>query len=103
MARLLEAAGYVVQREYYYNNAGHQMIMLGESLILRCMDDLGDEVDISVDYGDDHYQGEYLADIAGDLNEQYGISLSNKDLSFFKDVAENGCSPGSIVRLPQST
>ena len=88
IVRLLEAAGYVVQREYYYNNAGHQMMMLGESLILRCMDDLGDEVDISVDYGDDHYQGEYLADIAGELNEQYGISLSNKDLSFFKDVAE---------------
>ena len=89
MARLLEASGFNVQREYYYNNAGHQLDMLGESLILRCMDDFGDEVDISVDYGDDHYQGEYLADIAGDLNEQYGIELSKKDLTFFKNVAES--------------
>ena len=35
MARLLEAAGYAVQREYYYNNAGNQMIVLGKSLMLR--------------------------------------------------------------------
>ena len=30
MARLLEAAGYRVQREYYYNNAGNQMMVLGQ-------------------------------------------------------------------------
>lgn len=35
MARLLEAAGYDVQREYYFNNAGNQMVMLGESLKIR--------------------------------------------------------------------
>ena len=31
MARLLEAAGYAVEREYYFNNAGNQMRMLGNS------------------------------------------------------------------------
>ena len=32
MARLLEAAGYEVEREYYFNNAGNQMRNLGNSL-----------------------------------------------------------------------
>ena len=53
MARLLEAAGYKVQREYYYNNAGAQMIKLGESLRLRYRQQLGDEVELPADY----YQG----------------------------------------------
>ena len=42
MARLLEAAGYQVQREYYYNNAGNQMVVLGKSLMLRYLQQIGD-------------------------------------------------------------
>jgi arginyl-tRNA synthetase len=84
MARLLEAAGYDVQREYYFNNAGNQMIILGNSLMLRYQQALGDEVD----YPKDHYQGEYLVEIAKELADTHGDSLKDKGWEHFKDIAE---------------
>ena len=35
IARLLSATGHTVMREYYYNDAGRQMRILGDSLFLR--------------------------------------------------------------------
>ena len=85
MARLLEAAGYQVQREYYYNNAGNQMVVLGKSLMLRYLQQLGGDVDFPTDY----YQGEYLVDVAARLAAEYGASLRDRDWHYFKDVAES--------------
>ena len=84
MARLLETAGYAVQREYYYNNAGNQMIILGKSLQLRYWQQLGDDAPLPAD----HYQGEYLVDIARDLVAEHGESLRGQSWHFFKEVAE---------------
>ena len=84
MARLLEAAGYAVQREYYYNNAGNQMIILGKSLQLRYLQQLGDDAPLP----DDHYQGEYLVDVARDLAEKHGESLRGAGWQRFRDEAE---------------
>ena len=85
MARLLEAAGYEVQREYYYNNAGNQMITLGKSLMLRCLQQLGDDVGFPRDY----YQGNYLVEVAAELVAEHGDSLRNEDWEYFKDAAES--------------
>src|SRR5262249_54920582 len=38
IARLLEATGHGVTREYYFNNAGKQMALLGESVRARYLD-----------------------------------------------------------------
>lgn len=84
MARLLEAAGYDVQREYYFNNAGNQMIILGKSLQARYLQALGQ----TIDYHEDYYRGEYLIDIAKDLAQKHGDSLTDKEWSYFKDIAE---------------
>ena len=85
MARLLEAAGYEVQREYYYNNAGAQMINLGKSLQLRYLEQLG--VDINLPEG--YYQGRYLIDLAADMVTEYGDSLRDEEWTIFKDMAES--------------
>ena len=85
MARLLAAAGYQAQREYYYNNAGAQMIKLGKSLRLRYLQQLGDEVDLPGDF----YQGEYLIDAAADLVEERGESLRGESWERFRDAAES--------------
>ena len=74
MARLLEAAGYEVQREYYYNNAGNQMIILGKSLQLRYLQQLGEKAELPAD----HYQGEYLVDIARDLAAERGAAKAGR-------------------------
>ena len=41
IARLLEAAGWKVTREYYFNNGGRQMRVLGESVKARYLELLG--------------------------------------------------------------
>ncbi len=85
MARLMAAAGYDVQREYYYNNAGAQMTKLGKSLMLRYRQQLGDEVEIPADY----YQGDYLVEAAADLVAEHGDSLRGESWECFKDAAES--------------
>ena len=85
MARLLEAAGYQIQREYYYNNAGNQMAVLGKSLMLRYQQQLGDDVVLPADY----YQGEYLVKVAADLVKEQGAALRDKGWEYFKDAAES--------------
>ncbi|MEO1290009.1 MAG: arginine--tRNA ligase, partial [Chloroflexota bacterium] len=84
MARLLEAAGYDVQREYYFNNAGNQMKMLGESLKVRYLQALGDDVGLD----ENHYQGDYLIDYAKDLVEEHGESWRDKEWLAFKEYVE---------------
>ena len=60
IARLLEATGHDVAREYYFNDAGRQMRVLGDSVRLRYLELLGEKVSFPEDY----YQGEYIKDIA---------------------------------------
>ena len=47
IARLLEATGHDVFREYYYNDAGRQMRVLGESTRARYLELLGEEFYLS--------------------------------------------------------
>ncbi len=86
MARLLEAAGYEIQREYYFNNAGAQMRNLGHSLRIRYLQALGQQVDVPDD--GTFYQGEYLIEIANQLVAERGDSLAGADWQPFKEYAE---------------
>lgn len=85
MARLLEAAGYDVQREYYFNNAGVQMTNLAISMRYRYREALG-----LPPLGDDKllYQGDYLREFAEALAQERGDSLKDADLAPFKEYAE---------------
>ncbi|MCD6521610.1 arginine--tRNA ligase [Candidatus Calescamantes bacterium] len=60
LSNLLEKGGYKVEREYYVNNVGRQIELLGESLALRLREIEGEKVTFSPD----HYQGEYLKEMA---------------------------------------
>lgn len=85
IASLLSWAGYTVHREYYFNNAGRQMRVLGDSVRLRYLQLLGREMDFPEDY----YQGEYITEIARQMVEEFGESLiNNTDTDLFKDRAE---------------
>ncbi len=68
LARVYKAVGYDVTREYYFNDAGRQMKMLGHSLWVRYQQLYGKEHDFS----EDDYHGEYLVDVAKKFNEKYG-------------------------------
>ncbi|MFN0158931.1 MAG: arginine--tRNA ligase [Bacteroidota bacterium] len=85
-ANLLEWCGYNVEREYYYNNAGRQMRVLGDSVRLRYLGLLGDPVTFPEDY----YQGEYIRETARHLMELHGDTLRNEPAEGkFKEAAES--------------
>jgi arginyl-tRNA synthetase len=60
VGNLLEAAGYPVYREYYVNDAGRQMDILGVSVWLRLLEAAG----VSVAFPGAGYRGDYIRDIA---------------------------------------
>jgi len=80
IARLLDATGYKVTREYYFNDAGRQMRVLAQSLRARYLQLLGDAADLP----DEGYQGEYLVEIARALVEEVGDRFRDADESLFK-------------------
>ncbi|HDL89665.1 MAG TPA: arginine--tRNA ligase [Thermodesulforhabdus norvegica] len=71
LARILQACGYEVEREYYINDTGKQMEILGRSLYLRYLELLGKDVN----FPDDHYKGSYMIDLARQLLDEKGRSL----------------------------
>lgn len=68
LGNLLSAAGHDVQREYYVNDAGRQMDILGASTWLRYLERLGEPVR----FPDNGYRGEYILSIADALVERAG-------------------------------
>lgn len=85
VARLLEWTGYDVTREYYFNNAGRQMRILGDSVRLRYLGLLGD----TIPFPEEYYQGEYIKDIAGHIMENHGnLKRDEPADGLFKQQAE---------------
>lgn len=84
IARVLEACGWKVHREYYFNNGGRQMEMLGRSLQARYLQALGQEVVLP----EEGYRGDYLIEMAAELKAAVGDTWQDKDWPPFKDYAE---------------
>jgi arginyl-tRNA synthetase len=66
LARILELAGNTVEREYYFNDGGGQIQRLGASILARAR---GEEPP------EDGYQGEYVAELAGQIPDAAGKSV----------------------------
>jgi len=60
LARVLARAGYEVGTEYYINDAGRQMRILGQSVYARLLE-LGGR---GRPFPEDHYQGDYIVELA---------------------------------------
>ncbi len=80
VANLLKAVGYQVSKEYYVNDAGRQMDILGTSVWLRYLEHCGEQIVFPVNA----YKGDYVKDIAGGVFKKHG----DKFRKFFSDVAE---------------
>ena len=66
LARLLRCAGYTVDTEYYINDAGRQMRILGLSVWLRARE----LRNLPVEWPEDYYHGSYIIDLARELLER---------------------------------
>jgi len=85
VARILDWNGYDVHREYYYNDAGRQMRILGCSTYFRYRQLLGFDEEIPEDY----YQGEYIKDVAQQIVDEFGDKYKeDKDAQIFREYAE---------------
>jgi arginyl-tRNA synthetase len=69
LARVLEAAGYRVTKEYYVNDAGGQVDTLARSLHLRYREALGEDIG---EIPEGLYPGDYLIPVATALAAEFG-------------------------------
>jgi arginyl-tRNA synthetase len=68
---VMETAGFEVDKEYYINDAGNQMDILGNSTLIRYEQECGKDVELP----DDAYVGDYIKDIAREIIEIKGEDL----------------------------
>ena len=77
-ASILDFAGWDVEREYYINDAGLQMELLGKSAQSRYFDAIGRGEEAPMP--EDGYHGEYMTEIAASFVDNYGDSLAQRPL-----------------------
>jgi arginyl-tRNA synthetase len=85
LARLLSAVSFRVEREYYFNNAGRQMKVLGASVRARYQELAGR----AAAFPEDGYQGDYIRDVARTLLETRGPDVPDDDEATFRAAAES--------------
>lgn len=87
LARILTFSGYQVEKEFYINDFGNQIELLGQSVWSRYMELNGK----AVGFPEKGYQGDYIYDIAKDLIVQRGMEFVERNpaevLPFFAEFA----------------
>ncbi len=82
LVRLLNAAGYTVQSEYYVNDAGRQIAILATSVWLRYLEICGE----TILFPSNAYQGAYIREIAQSLREQNDPQFRHSAEHVFKAI-----------------
>ena len=73
LARLFSFAGWTVEREYYFNDAGGQMDRFGASVEARYLQAVGREAEVP----EDGYHGTYIVELAADILATEGPGLAD--------------------------
>jgi len=84
LANLFDVVGYEVQREYYVNDSGRQMNILGLSVWLRYLELCGDHIP----FPDNAYQGDYVVEIARLARKLHGDDWRCKSTSAIKEAGD---------------
>ncbi|MBF0234129.1 MAG: arginine--tRNA ligase [Desulfamplus sp.] len=87
VGNILAFSGFDVQKEYYINDSGRQIRTLGRSVWLRICQLIGRESE----FPEDCYQGDYIRDIAKELNQLMGseyLALTCKSQDKQTDVGQ---------------
>lgn len=81
LANILKEAGYNVSTEYYINDAGKQVEILGLSVYMALQNLFGKNIEMP----EECYKGDYINEIAKEIYELYGNSLQDKD---FEEIGD---------------
>jgi arginyl-tRNA synthetase len=84
LANVLCDLGFLVRREYYLNDEGRQIDLLGESIRVRMRQLQGEEIE----FPQEGYQGEYVLDIAKELKES--LFIGRQERSEVKNFSDYG-------------
>ncbi|MBT8077835.1 MAG: arginine--tRNA ligase [Gammaproteobacteria bacterium] len=76
IGNLLASQGLAVEREYYVNDAGRQMDILGVSVWLRMLEATG----IKVPFPEAGYRGDYIRDIAASIDSASFTAVSGENV-----------------------
>lgn len=96
LSRVLERLGHRVVREYYINDAGNQVYMLGLSVLHRYYELFGKEdQELKKAFEEEGYKGDYIRRLAKDIKVFYGEKL----LGIPKEEALNLCKEYAYRRL----
>ncbi len=82
LGRLLDATGWTVQREFYYNDAGQQIQNLALSVQARAMGKSPDDTD----WPEDGYQGSYIQDVASAFMAAETVQAADREITASGDV-----------------
>jgi arginyl-tRNA synthetase len=85
LASLLDYAGYDVTREYYINDGGAQVDVLARSVYLRYQE----AHDLSVDWPEGSYPGDYLIEVGEALKAKVGDRYLDEDESVWLEEVRN--------------
>ena len=98
LANLLKFYGHEVYQEFYINDAGSQITKLGNSLVIRVKQQLGENIDFPEDEIErkNFYPGDYLIPVAkkfieanSELLKACNNIVDKIDVSVFSDFAKN--------------
>ncbi|NCO67512.1 MAG: arginine--tRNA ligase [Nitrospirae bacterium CG_4_10_14_0_8_um_filter_41_23] len=81
LSNLLNAAGYKVEREYYINDAGKQVKLLGLSVFARYQQLLG----IEYPFPEEGYKGGYIEDVANEIIKENGKKFLQRSFEAVSD------------------
>jgi len=73
LVRVLTAAGFCADAEYYLNDRGRQMMLLGKSVWARYQQQQGKKCDLP----EDGYQGDYINDLAKEAGQKYATKIQS--------------------------
>lgn len=82
LANILAFVNYNVKREYYINDEGNQIDLLGKSIRARYQESVGKDVS----FPENGYKGEYITGIAEDIKKKHGAALKDADTKCFTDA-----------------
>jgi len=87
LSNLLSSAGFNVVKEFYVNDAGKQVMLLGKSVFARYQNLMG----LEYPFPEEGYRGGYVEDIAKNIASEFGDKYKGADLSqaleFFRDYS----------------
>ena len=86
LSRLLEAAGWQVHREFYYNDAGQQINNLALSVQARAQGKTPDHPD----WPQDGYQGSYIEDVARAFAAGETVEAADRTITGSGDIEDLG-------------